>query len=340
MAQIKIEDIAHVRFSAPDIGKMQAFLEDFGLECSTGADGRLYARGHDGRPFLHVTEPGDPAFLALGLRAGSVEDLHRLAAAQGVEVADLAMPGGGSIVRLTDPDGFLVEVIAGQLNEAPRATPADAVRNSAAARPRFRSSVRVAKGPAHVLRLGHCVLNVSDFRTSERWYKDRFGLLTSDEIEAAPGLALGAFMRCDRGDKPADHHTLFLAQLPQTKGFLHAAFEVANFDDLMAGHNHLKAKKRTAAWGVGRHILGSQIFDYWKDPWGHELEHWTDGDLFTAADPPGTATAADLLAVQWGMGHPMLAGRLAPSPGVATFFMALSLRLKRFFGNAGARTPA
>lgn len=75
---------------------------------------------------------------------------------------------------------------------------------SAAARPRFRSSVRVAKGPAHVLRLGHCVLNVSDFRTSERWYKDRFGFLTSDEIEAAPGLALGAFMRCDRGNR-MDH---------------------------------------------------------------------------------------------------------------------------------------
>jgi hypothetical protein len=28
-------------------------------------------------------------------------------------------------------------------------------------------------------------------------------------------VPLGAFMRCDRGDKPADHHTLFLAQLPQ-----------------------------------------------------------------------------------------------------------------------------
>ena len=340
MAYIKIEDIAHVRFAVPDLARMQAFLEDFGLDCGTAPDGRLYARGHDGRPFLHVTETGEPAFLALGLRAASVGDLHLLAAAEGVVVADLAMPGGGSIVRLTDPDGLLVEVIAGQQNDPPRAAPADPARNSAAARPRFRASVRVRQGPAHVVRLGHCVLNVADFRTSERWYKDRFGFLTSDEIEAAPGLALGAFMRCDRGDKPADHHTLFLAQLPQPRGFLHAAFEVANFDDLMAGHSYLKAKKRTAAWGVGRHILGSQIFDYWRDPWGHELEHWTDGDLFTAADPPATATTADLLAVQWGMGHPMLAGRLAPSPGVAGFLMALSLRLKRLFGNTGARKPA
>ena len=141
-------------------------------------------------------------------------------------------------------------------------------------------------------------------------------------------------------DASHDHAVCGLAQLPQAKGFLHAAFEVANLDDLMAGHAHLKARKRVAAWGVGRHILGSQIFDYWNDPWGHELEHWTDGDLFTAADPPGMATAADLLAVQWGMGHPMLAGRLAPSPGVASAVMALSLRLKRLIGAISGRKPA
>lgn len=68
----------------------------------------------------------------------------------------------------------------------------------------------------------------------------------------------------------------------------------------MLGHEYLKAREREAAWGVGRHIMGSQIFDYWKDPFGNELEHWTDGDLFTAADPPAKQTMQALLAVQWG----------------------------------------
>jgi hypothetical protein len=142
---------------------------------------------------------------------------------------------------------------------------------------------------------------------SEDWYKARFGFITSDEIEMAPGMALGAFMRCDRGDTPTDHHTLFLLQSPNGPGFNHAAFEVAGFDDLMRGHTHLKRSKRQAAWGVGRHILGSQIFDYWKDPWGHEVEHWTDGDVFTAADGSNKATLQDLLSVQWGPLHPMMA---------------------------------
>ncbi|MBV9540513.1 MAG: VOC family protein, partial [Alphaproteobacteria bacterium] len=134
----------------------------------------------------------------------------------------------------------------------------------------------------------------------------RFGFITSDEIEAAPGMAIGAFLRCDRGNTPTDHHTLFLLQSPAgAPRFNHAAFEVVDFDDLMLGHTHLKRAKRTPAWGVGRHILGSQIFDYWKDPWGNELEHWTDGDLFTAADGSNKTTFKDLLGVQWGPAHPM-----------------------------------
>ncbi|MEO0439212.1 MAG: VOC family protein, partial [Pseudomonadota bacterium] len=189
---------------------------------------------------------------------------------------------------------------------------------------------------SHVKRLGHCVMNVSDFRVSERWYKERFGFITSDEIEAAPGAAIGAFMRCDRGEEPTDHHTLFLAQLPEKPGFMHAAFEVAGIDDLMLGHAHLTEHKRDSAWGVGRHKLGSQIFDYWNDPWGHELEHWTDGDLFTASDGSNVATVDDLLSVQWGMKNPMFTGRLAPSMGLVSFALAMSVRLKRLFRRKSA----
>jgi catechol 2,3-dioxygenase-like lactoylglutathione lyase family enzyme len=327
---IRVEDIAHVRFAAPDLAAMRAFLEDFGFACSEEG-GRLYAKGNDGRPFLHVTEPGEPGFKALGLRVESVTQLDALAASEGVAVEDLAEPGGGKIVRLTDPDGFRIEIVAGQSKGEASLPFADQPRNTVASRPRFRALVRLEPGPAHIRRIGHAVLNVTDFRRSEAWYKERFGFLTSDEVEAAPDVPLGAFMRCDRGDKPADHHTLFLAQLPQKTDLLHAAFEVSNLDDLMLGHQHLKAAKRTAAWGVGRHIMGSQVFDYWKDPWGHELEHWTDGDLLTAADPPQKMPMSALLAVQWGTPHPMFAGKRAPSPATISFFMALILRFKRFF---------
>ncbi len=106
-------------------------------------------------------------------------------------------------------------------------------------------------------------------------------------------------MRCDRGRTHVDHHTLFPVGTGAA-GFNHAAFEVANFDDLMAGREVLAQSGRRHEWGVGRHKLGSQIFDYWRDPWGHTVEHWTDGDLFNNETPPNIATLDDLTGNQWG----------------------------------------
>lgn len=330
MSVIRIEDIAHVRFAAPDLGVMRAFLEDFGLR-PFEADGRLYGKAEDGRPFVHVTEPGEARFLALGLRAEQVSDLEALAAHDGVLVEDLSAPGGGKAVRLIDPDGYRVEVVAGQTKDSVETSTMGRRWNTALSKSRLREAVRLSPAPAHVRRIGHAVLKVRDFRRSERWYKERFGFLTSDEVEAAEGVPVGAFMRCDRGDKPADHHTLFLAQLPGPLGLLHAAFEVADLDDLMLGHQYLKSRSRQSAWGVGRHIMGSQVFDYWKDPFGNELEHWTDGDLFTAADPPQKQPMSALLAVQWGSPHPMFAGKRPPSLGLVSFITAMLLRLQRLF---------
>jgi len=307
MSVILIEDISHVRFSAPDLGAMRAFLEDFGLrEAGLSSGNRLFMTGCDGAPFLHATEHGPPDFLALGLRARDPGDLSRLAASEGAAVEDLDAPGGGRVVRLRDPDGFLVEVVAGQERAAPVPVPPEPPVNRAGSLMRSRQPVRVERGPSAVVRLGHCVLDVANFPVSRSWYQERFGFLVSDAIELQPGFEIGAFMRCNRGVTPTDHHTLFLLQGQAGARFNHAAFEVAGLNDLMAGHSWLAGKGRRASWGVGRHILGSQIFDYWKDPWGHELEHWADGDVFTEADPPGRAGLAELLGVQWGDEHPMM----------------------------------
>jgi catechol 2,3-dioxygenase-like lactoylglutathione lyase family enzyme len=304
MSTIKVEDLAYVRFRAPDLAQMRDFLDDFGLAVVDASEARLTARGAGSAPVVHVTELGDAGFAGVAFRAASVADLERLATSEGAAVEDLDLPGGGQVVRLTDPDGYRIEVVAGQGAANALELPPAQDWNLAGQPQRFRTPKRVSAGPAHVVRLGHVVLNVSDFRASEHWYKDRFGFITSDEIQLSPEFSLGAFLRCDRGETPTDHHTLFLAQAPSGPGFNHAAFEVADLDDLMLGHQRLKEAGRHAEWGVGRHILGSQVFDYWRDPWGHTLEHWTDGDLFTAADGSNIATLQDLLGVQWGPAAP------------------------------------
>ena len=103
MPVIKVEDIAHVRFAAPDLAMMRGFLEDFGLSCFEES-GRLYGKGSDGRPFVHVTEKGEARFMGVGLRAASIADLEALAAHEGLTPEPLNEPGGGMVLRLTDPD--------------------------------------------------------------------------------------------------------------------------------------------------------------------------------------------------------------------------------------------
>ena len=297
---IKVDDIAFVRFRAPDLDKMETFLGDFGLVRAHRDDKTLYMRGTDGDPYFHVTHLGEPGFIGLAFEAKSESDLTALAKSEDAKIETLDGPGGGRVVRLTDPNGFKVEVVAARAQSAKLELPATDLTNDARAQPRRNHLKRLQLKSAHVKRLGHCVINVKDFRASEAWYKERFGLITSDEIYiGSEEHALGAFMRCDRGDLPADHHTLFMVGTGTPK-FNHAAFEVADADDLMAGHYFLKAKKYAHEWGVGRHVLGSQIFDYWRDPWGHAVEHWTDGDLLTASWGSRKAPLDDLIGVQWG----------------------------------------
>ncbi len=307
MSVVKAYDVAFVRFAVPDMGTMERFLLDFGFAVAERQDGRLFMRGYEGTPFAHVSEQAsEPAFLGFGIWLRSEDDLRRLAASEGVTVEKLEGPGGGLVARLRDPDGFVVEAIGGQQPAQALPAPPSEPWNQGGTYPRQGVWRRVEKGPSHVRRLGHVVLGVSNFARSEKWYKERFGFVTSDEIRPAPETAIGAFMRCDRGEEPCDHHTLFLLERPIPPGFMHAAFEVRDLDDLMAGHDFLVRKGWDHQWGIGRHKLGSQVFDYWRDPYGNEVEHWTDGDQLVTRDGGGVATLPDLLGVQWGMEMPPL----------------------------------
>jgi catechol 2,3-dioxygenase-like lactoylglutathione lyase family enzyme len=284
---IKVTDLAYVRFRAPDLEQAEAFLTDFGMVRSARTATALYMRGTDPQHHLHITELGDPAFVGVGLQAASGEDLQRIAGAAGASaVEDIDEPGGGRRVRLTDPNGIALEVVHG-IAAVPALTPPVRAVNVGTDRRRLGTPQVVARGPAHVKRLGHFVLLVHDFRATEAFYHSHFGLVNSDEIYLGErSQVLAAFMRCDRGPEYTDHHT-FLAVGAGMVELNHVSFEVQDLDDLMTGHEHLAGRGYEHRWGVGRHVLGSQIYDYWRDPWGRVHELWTDGDLFNDGNATG-----------------------------------------------------
>src|ERR1700736_1252918 len=114
MPVIKAAHLAYGRLRSPDLDKQEEFLTVFGMVRADRTAKALYMRGTDSPHHIHVTELGDPKYVGIAFHAASMGDLEKLAKAPGATpIETLDEPGGGKRVRLTDPDGFQVEVIHG-----------------------------------------------------------------------------------------------------------------------------------------------------------------------------------------------------------------------------------
>ncbi|MYM99187.1 VOC family protein, partial [Duganella vulcania] len=189
-------------------------------------------------------------------------------------------------VELVDPAGNLLWLICGQqpLAPLPLRAPLHPLTNSVGLLPRVNATVRPPLEPAAIARLGHVVLQTVDFANMAQWYMRHLGLIPTDVQYLEDGTPALCFFRLDLGAAPADHHSFVLAGGIEDK-YEHSAYEVVDLDALGQGHNVLRAAGHRHMWGIGRHVLGSQLFDYWYDPDGMEFEHYTDGDVFTADHP-------------------------------------------------------
>jgi catechol 2,3-dioxygenase-like lactoylglutathione lyase family enzyme len=295
----RAEELSHISFIVTDLDEAARFISTFGMVIFDRTAGHFYARGTGSAPFVYQARLGsEAAFGSLGIRMANLDDLRAVAAHDGVPVVAFDGPGGGFVARLTTPDGFTIEAMAGQDMRVPDRLEEYPV-NQAGKYPRVSKLRHINPGPSHVMRLGHSVFATADLAATEAWFKERFGMITSDEIQLPNGKPMGAFLRLDRGDTPVDHHSLFLMHKAPAL-FHHVAFEVSDIDDLMRGQEHLQAAGFSHHFGVGRHRLGGQIFDYWYDPFGFQLEHWTDGDCFVRDDGSNTVSFAELSQVGWG----------------------------------------
>ncbi len=117
-------------------------------------------------------------------------------------------------------------------------------------------------GPSQVHKLGHFGFCVTNFAKSLNFWTSHFNFKPTDLLHDAEGRDITSFMHLDRGQEFVDHHCFFLFEGPKTHVH-HSSFEVFDFDTQVLGHDWLVKKGYENCWGVGRHILGSQIFDYW-----------------------------------------------------------------------------
>ena len=301
----KAQQLGYLLFELPDLGKADQFLRDFGLRPVQRDNETLYMRGTESCAFCYrATQAETERFVGFGLIMESRADLEALSQLPGASAIEhLDYPGGGECVRLRDPSGFLVEAVYGQTKAAALPHREAMPLNYELKTPRINATQRPPITPPEILKLGHVVLEVAYFQASCEWYTRHFGFIPSDVQVLDDGSPAVVFMRLDLGDTPADHHTLAMAQgvMPV---YSHSAYEVVDADAVGMGQRVLREQGWNHAWGIGRHILGSQIFDYWQDPHGFKLEHYCDGDVFTADSPMGVHEVSRQAMSQWGQKMP------------------------------------
>lgn len=297
----KATALAYLTFDRPDLETAERFLNDFGLQTVSRDDALLLLRGTGTSHFCYVVRKAPKSrFVGFGLTVGSRDELNALQKLPGAaRLERSALPGGGYVLTLTDPSGFRVDALWGQSSATSLPHRLPLPFNSIDAAVRVNGTQRPPGHAPEVIRLGHVVLELADYQKTCAWYTQHFGFIPSDVQVLPDGSPAVAFMRLDLGGEPADHHTLALAQGFVAK-YSHSAYELVDADAVGMGQRILRDSGWTHAWGIGRHILGSQIFDYWQDPWGDKHEHYCDGDLFTADAPTGIhAVSRDAMA-QWG----------------------------------------
>lgn len=271
MSSAAVHAIDHYTLAVPDLDRAQHFFSSFGLRVER-ADGTLAVRATDSdHVWARIIEGPAKRLAYLTLNCSEAEYAalaHRIA-----EGAEAAQPHPQARYRdgvwFRDTDGNLLQVRVGPKTVAPMSR-AETARDSA------QRGVEGGRSKARRVaprRLSHILLFASDVLAQVRFYEGVLGLRLSDRSED-----LVAFMHAPSG---SDHHLMAFSK-SAGPGFHHASWDVAGAEEVGLGWMQMQEAGYTEAWGMGRHVLGSNYFCYVKDPWGSFCEYSGDIDYINA----------------------------------------------------------
>lgn len=276
----------HIHLGVPDIEASTTFLHDFGFHAAGESGNARYFRTSGVNQYSVILEPAEKASLvSFALEVDSIDDLTLAVAEHDASSPQpLAMPGGGTFVSLTDPDGKIVHLVHGdekRPSDDPTCPHLEVNYGNVKTR-KGKSQNFVPPGPAQLLRMGHVGLFTLDFAACDKWYREVLDLIPSDQFFAGkPDNIIAGFYRINRGDEYVDHHTVALFGMGRND-LHHVSFEVQDSEVQFTSHRHMKAQQHELVWGVGRHPKGSHIFDLWREPSGYRFETYSDTDLCTS----------------------------------------------------------
>jgi catechol 2,3-dioxygenase-like lactoylglutathione lyase family enzyme len=271
-----IRNLQHFALSVPDLEAGRRYYDTFGLEAAIRGN-RLALRcvGRD-QDQIVLTEGRKRRtdYLSFGTDEAGLAEAKAKLEAGGLPLLDPPGEGAPDGLWFRDPDGMLVNL------QVAEAAPASAAPGERMNSPGDFRRLGVRGAPARGLRprprrLGHVLLFTPDVVRKTGFYAGMLGMRLSDTV----GGHILAFLRSS-GD--SDHHVLAFAH-SERSGFHHASFEVGSLDEIVLGAEHMTEAGYRSAWGLGRHVIGSNFFHYLRDPWNGLAEYFWDIDFVPEA---------------------------------------------------------
>ena len=259
-----LTSLLDLELTVPDPDGLAAFWTDLGME-QTGPT----TLGTERRPSqLRLAEGTYRHVSELRLSCSAESDLAAIRADLEALGVDATVTDG--VLTCADPlaDHRVVVQVADPL---PLAGPVadEANRPSGRARLDRREAAAMAAAPPAPRRVGHVVVGTPDLAGSLDFYTRGLGWKVSDMV----GPGIGCFLRCS-----PDHHNLLLMPSP-VPCMNHYAVEMDDVDAIgLAGSRIVAARPEAQVYGLGRHVLGANLFWYLLDPAGGMFELFADMD--------------------------------------------------------------
>lgn len=233
LKKIQVTSLAHAHYQHPRLEKASTFFIDFGLIEEARTSSKIFFRGNGAQPYIYVAEQSPDEnrhFIGAYWNAASLQALQDATTLPNAsQIEDNEGPGGGKVVRVIDPHGFVVGFLYGQTMRSVHKQDLHLElctsypqSNSATEKPRKGSTRRFQHGPSPVNKLGHYGISVPKARYKETmdWYMTILNLKPTDAIfDPKSGEELTCFTHIDLGPEYTDHHVstqkpklLFLTQ--------------------------------------------------------------------------------------------------------------------------------
>jgi catechol 2,3-dioxygenase-like lactoylglutathione lyase family enzyme len=260
-----IHSIDHFALTVPDLDEAERFLNAFSLRTKRNPHD-LEVRAHgDEHLWCRILQGKDPkkhlAYVSLGCYPSDIDTLRAQVESAGGSITAPASPALADGFWFRDIDGTLIQVKVA-LKTMPDSKAALTSEGCPAG---SRGAPARSQAPGiEPTRLCHLALFTPSVSRAAEFYQRALGVVLADRSRDLIAFTYGRH--------GSDHHLLaFLGG--GGPGLHHSSWDVGGISAIGLGAERLRGAGYTHQWGLGKHVLGSNFFNYTRDAWGTWWEH-------------------------------------------------------------------